>query len=700
MRRIGRIAKRTVSLVTGLAVLAAIGYGVLMLAGYRPVVVYTGSMEPSLRVGSLAFLEKTPSSTLQKGDVITFTDPYQPGRLVTHRITQTIERPEGRAYRTKGDANPAADPWTISLPAQAAQVAFDVPRGRLRPLVLEDARAALPPHPGRGVLAPRLRPSHHLAQAAGHKAHSVTRRLVLLALVAVAVVVAGGSTRMTSAAFTATTTVAGNTITADRVSNYFQVTPGSAVRPGTSTPVATGDVDTLALDFGTVPSAGTFTNVFSVQNVTGQPQTATLTSLGFTHVAAVVFASSGSSSATLAPSASTTVSVTSSSTALGLGTGTVRLGVSGSTWLYRNYATALVAAPQAPTSPAASARAAGRIDLAWSPSTTLGILGYDVYRATGGPYTKLNVAPVVGTTYSDTATTNGTAYTYRLRAVSTGSRASTVPPSAPRLTRLHRPSRPRLHSRTAAARAPRTSTWRTAPASRSSVTLPASAVASDTVTVVVTRGVTSVTATVPGRAGAGIVTVTGLNTTTLGDGAVTLSATTADAAGNASAARTATVTKDTVAPGVPTGDLHGFQQCNRRRHRRNGRGRLNGHGHTNASFGLRPVHGCRRRGRRLHGQCLRYERQAPHTGRSEVPHHCHGPRWKYRRGSDAELQRHEIARGSPVSGRPEVRTGERHAGHPEACLGSVLRPPNSFLRRHPRGGARGGPPGPRWRRRP
>ena len=127
MRRIGSIAKMTASLVSGAAVLAAIAYGVLMLVGYRPVVVYTGSMEPSLRVGSLAFLEKTPSSTLRQGDVITFTDPSQPGRLVTHRIAQTIERPEGRAYRTKGDANPAGDPWTISLPAQAAKVAFDLP---------------------------------------------------------------------------------------------------------------------------------------------------------------------------------------------------------------------------------------------------------------------------------------------------------------------------------------------------------------------------------------------------------------------------------------------------------------------------------------------------------------------------------------------------------------------------------------------
>ena len=158
MQRIGRIAKRTVSLVTGLAVLVAIAYGVLMLAGYRPVIVYSGSMEPSLRVGSLAFLEKTPSSTLQKGDVITFTDPYQPGRLVTHRITQTIERPEGRAYRTKGDANPAPDPWTISLPGPGSAGRFRRPGGRLRPLVLEDAGGALPPRHGHRVLAPRLRP--------------------------------------------------------------------------------------------------------------------------------------------------------------------------------------------------------------------------------------------------------------------------------------------------------------------------------------------------------------------------------------------------------------------------------------------------------------------------------------------------------------------------------------------------------------
>jgi hypothetical protein len=380
----------------------------------------------------------------------------------------------------------------------------------------------------------------------------MTRRLVLTVLVAVSVVVAGGSTRMSSAAFTATTSVPGNTITADRLSNYFLVTPGSAVRPGTSTPVASGGVDTLALDFGTAPSVQPFTNVFAVENITGQPQTATLSSLGITQIASVFFVSSGSSSATLAPGASTTVSVTSSATALGLGTGTVRLGVSGSSWLYRNYATALAAAPQAPTSATAAARPAGQIDLAWSPSTTLGISGYDVYRSSGAGYTKVNVAPIAGTTYSDNATTNGTAYTYRLRAVgglesldsaTVGATADSVAPTLPTTVSLANGGGQGSAYVNLANRASVSVT----------VTLPASALASDTVTVVVSQGAGSVTATVPGQIGGGNVTITGLNTTALGDGAVTLSATTADAAGNSSAARTATVTKDTVAPGAPTG---------------------------------------------------------------------------------------------------------------------------------------------------
>lgn len=127
-QRLGKIAKRTAGLVSGLAVLAAVAYGLLFLAGYRPVVVYSGSMEPTLGVGSLAVVERVPSADVRTGDVLTFADPTLPGRLVTHRVVEVVERPEGGlAYRTKGDANTHRDPWTIALPEQAGTVAFDVP---------------------------------------------------------------------------------------------------------------------------------------------------------------------------------------------------------------------------------------------------------------------------------------------------------------------------------------------------------------------------------------------------------------------------------------------------------------------------------------------------------------------------------------------------------------------------------------------
>jgi signal peptidase len=126
--RLSTALRKTAGLFTGLAVLAAVAYGALFLAGYRPVAVYSGSMEPDLAVGALAFVERVPADEIEVGDVITFSDPYQPGRLVTHRVVETAERPEGGlAYRTKGDANLERDPWTISLGDRGGRVAFDVP---------------------------------------------------------------------------------------------------------------------------------------------------------------------------------------------------------------------------------------------------------------------------------------------------------------------------------------------------------------------------------------------------------------------------------------------------------------------------------------------------------------------------------------------------------------------------------------------
>ena len=232
------------------------------------------------------------------------------------------------------------------------------------------------------------------------------RTAIILLAACAATAVAGAAARLSSAAFTAQTPVAGNTVTVDKLGNYFQVTPGTAVQAGTSTPVATGNVDTLALAFSLVPSARAFTSVFTVKNISTQSRTAVLTLNGPAQVVSAVFASTGTTSATLAAGASTTVTVTTSSTVAGHGVGSLRLGLSSLSWMYRTYALTIDEAPEAPPSLTASQRPAGRIDLAWgASSTTTGLRGYDVYRKTGaGSYAKLNASPLTGLTYSDTAT--------------------------------------------------------------------------------------------------------------------------------------------------------------------------------------------------------------------------------------------------------------------------------------------------------
>ena len=122
------VMRATIGLLAGSVIAFMIGYAGLVAAGYKPVAVYSGSMTPTIGVGGLAVDRPIPARDVHVGDVITFSDPYVKGRLVTHRIVNILQTPSGApAYRTKGDANPSRDPWTIRLTGQVGRVAFDIP---------------------------------------------------------------------------------------------------------------------------------------------------------------------------------------------------------------------------------------------------------------------------------------------------------------------------------------------------------------------------------------------------------------------------------------------------------------------------------------------------------------------------------------------------------------------------------------------
>jgi hypothetical protein len=378
------------------------------------------------------------------------------------------------------------------------------------------------------------------------------RKLVVTACLCLAA--AGGFTQLSSAAFTGSTALPSNSVTADALRNYFSVSPGSDVQPGTGTAVAGGNVDGLSIDLGTVPSARTFSSVFQITNVSGASKTATLSLSSVPQVTSAVFASSGGTSATLGAGASTNLTVTTSATVAGRGWGSLRLGLSGTSWLYRDYSFHVDEAPQAPGATIGTQKPAGRIDLSWGASSTItNFAGYDVYRSSGGAYTKLTAAPQIALTYSDIATVDGTAYTYKIHAISSG---------VPVLDSLDSPT----VSVTADATAPGQATAITlangggnggvyvnsanASSISLSVALPAGSLTTDVVQLTATLG-GNVTATHAGSAGAGTVPFN-INVAGLGDGTLTVTVISTDLAGNVSTVRTATFTKDTVAPGAPT----------------------------------------------------------------------------------------------------------------------------------------------------
>jgi Bacterial Ig domain len=375
-----------------------------------------------------------------------------------------------------------------------------------------------------------------------------TGTLLVCSIVALAAVLAvGGFTRMTSASFTDGLTTGGNSVTVDQLSNHFAVTPGSS---------ATGNVDSLSINLGFVASPQTVTNVFVVRNVSSVTRTAALVVLGPGQLGSATFAQSGSASVTLAPGASSAVSLTTSPSVAGRGTGQIRLKLGNSTWLYRDYSVTLDAAPAAPASLTATPIPAADIRLDWPASTTTtNLAGYDVYRSTGGSWTKRNASLITATTWTDTSPINGTQYSYRVRAVSSGTpsfesvdsstataRADSTPPSRPTAILLaNGGGQSNVYINLANG------------ASVSvTVTLPSTSLPADTVNVTISRNGVSVSKSAPAPNGAGQVTITGIDATSVPDGTVTIAATASDAAGNTSSTRSTTATKDTAAPSAPT----------------------------------------------------------------------------------------------------------------------------------------------------
>lgn len=316
----------------------------------------------------------------------------------------------------------------------------------------------------------------------------------------------------------------------------IDIEPGTAVQPGTATPVATGLDLTFAMNLGRVPDSRSFADALRISNRDSVPHTIRVSTVGagLGSIAVVGFTADsnpgdGAGVETIAPGATELMFITTTSASAGFHSGSLRFERVGDERFYRRDRP--IQTRQAPAAPsgltAVSSSGPNQIALNWSAPASTGVAGYNLHRATaaGGPYTKLNASPLATTTYIDTAIAVGTRYWYRVRAVTSG------------VT----PELEGVDSNTASGRVPPTPISASIPvgalnpancinfATRAATTvrvgLPANTEAGDVLNVEISDGsITVGTTTNVVAAGAQTLNVAGMNATALADGAVTLRA--------------------------------------------------------------------------------------------------------------------------------------------------------------------------------
>jgi signal peptidase len=128
---LARLKKVTSLVATAACLLLAAAVLLPALLGVERYAITSGSMAGTYDRGSIVYAKDVPTASLRTGDVITYSPPRAVGNggLITHRIAWIGHDDDGhRVFRTKGDANPVADPWrfTLERPTQAKAV-FHVP---------------------------------------------------------------------------------------------------------------------------------------------------------------------------------------------------------------------------------------------------------------------------------------------------------------------------------------------------------------------------------------------------------------------------------------------------------------------------------------------------------------------------------------------------------------------------------------------
>jgi signal peptidase len=96
--------------------------------GDHPHTDLTGSMEPTISPGDEVIDEQIAPTEAKVGDIVTFRDPEEQSKLLTHRVVAMHPLGDGRlAFVTQGDANNTQEHWRVPGDGQIGRVMYTVP---------------------------------------------------------------------------------------------------------------------------------------------------------------------------------------------------------------------------------------------------------------------------------------------------------------------------------------------------------------------------------------------------------------------------------------------------------------------------------------------------------------------------------------------------------------------------------------------
>lgn len=117
MRRIIKIGKKMM-FVVAVAILA--GLCLCLVLQLKPVIVMSGSMEPTIGTGSFLLVNENDKE-IEEGDIIAF---QKEKMLIAHRVVKVTDR----GYITKGDANDSIDAGEITNASIKGTAYFWIPK--------------------------------------------------------------------------------------------------------------------------------------------------------------------------------------------------------------------------------------------------------------------------------------------------------------------------------------------------------------------------------------------------------------------------------------------------------------------------------------------------------------------------------------------------------------------------------------------